>query len=78
MTTTFGQTQADKLTEENNIARKIVSEISNYGVTDRQRWLIMYYLALELEDFEKMRETCCFLKEINPEINMTKIYEGNK
>jgi len=78
MTTTFGQTQADKLTEENNIARKIVSEISNYGVTDRQRWLIMYYLALEIEDFEKMRETCCFLKEINPEINMTKIYEGNK
>ena len=78
MTTTFGQTQADKLTEENNVARKIVAEISNYGVTDRQRWLIMYYLALELEDFEKMRETCCFLKEINPEINMTKIYEGNK
>jgi len=78
MTTTFGQTKADKLAKESTIARKIVSEISNYGVTDRQRWLIIYYLALELEDMEKVQEVCSFLKEINPEISMSKIYEGKK
>jgi hypothetical protein len=77
MTEIYGQTKADKLAEENNIARKIVSEISNYGVSDRQRWLIIYYLALEIENVDKMQETCSFLKEINPEINLTKIYEGN-
>lgn len=76
MTTTFGQTKADRLAEEATIARKIVSEISNYGVTDRQRWLIIYYLAMELEDIDKVQEVCSFLKEINPEINMSKIYEG--
>jgi hypothetical protein len=76
MTTTFGQTKADKLAEESTVARKIVSEISNYGVTDRQRWLIIYYLAMELEDIEKVQEVCSFLKEINPEISMSKIYEG--
>jgi hypothetical protein len=74
---TYGKTRADKLAEENNIARKIVSEIANYGVSDRQRWLIMYYLALELENVEKMQETTAFLKEINPDISMTHIYEGN-
>jgi hypothetical protein len=74
----YGQTRADKLAEENRIARQIVSEIANYGVSDRQRWLIMYYLSLELEDVEKMQETTAFLKEINPNINMTHIYEGNK
>lgn len=78
MTEIFGQTRADKLAEESNVARQIVSEISNYGVSDRQRWLIIYYLALEIEDVEKMQEVCSFLKEINPEISMTKIYEGNK
>ena len=74
----YGQTRAEKLAEENNTARKIVSEISNYGVSDRQRWLIMYYLALEIEDVEKMQETTAFLKEINPDISMTHVYEGNK
>lgn len=76
MTTTFGQIKADKLAEESAVARKIVNEISNYGVTDRQRWLIIYYLALELEDIEKVQEVCSFLKEINPEISISKIYEG--
>ena len=74
----YGQTSADKLAEENKLARKIVSEISNFGVSDRQRWLIMYYLALEIESVEKMQEVTAFLKEINPDINMTHVYEGNK
>ena len=74
----FGKTQADKYSEENKIARQIVSEIGNFGVNDRQRWLIMYYLALEIEDVEKMQEVASFLKEINPNINMTHIYEGNQ
>jgi len=73
----FGKTRADSLAEENNIARKIVSEISNFGVSDRQRYLIMYYLSLELEDIEKVQEISSFLKEIRPDINMTHLYEGN-
>lgn len=74
----YGSLQADKLAEEQATARKIVSEINNFGISERQRWLIMYYLALEIEDVEKMQEVTSFLKEVNPEINITKIYEGNK
>jgi hypothetical protein len=74
----YGQTMSDKLAEENNQARKIISEINNFGISERQRWLIMYYLALELEDIEKMQEITSFLKEMNPNINMTHVYEGTK
>ena len=74
----YGHTMSDKLAEENSQARKIVSEINKFGISERQRWLIMYYLALELEDVEKMQElTGCF-KELNPNINMTHVYEGTK
>jgi len=73
----YGKTRAEKIADENKSARQIVSEISNFGISDRQRWLIMYFLALELEDFEKVREVTSFLKEIYPDINMTHIYEGN-
>jgi hypothetical protein len=74
----YGQTMSDKLAEENNQARKIILEINNFGITERQRWLIMYYLALELEDVEKMQELTSILKEMNPNINMTHVYEGTK
>lgn len=74
----YGQTMSDKLAEENNQARKIVSEINKFGISERQRWLIMYYLALELEDIEKMQELTSFFKELNPNINMTHVYEGTK
>ena len=72
----YGQTRADKLAEENKVARQIVSEISNFNISDRQRWLIIYYLALELEDIEKMQELAACIKELNPEVNITNVYEG--
>ena len=74
----YGKNLSDKLAEENNQARKIVSEIFNFGISERQKWLIMYYLALELEDVEKMQELTSVIKEINPNINITSIYEGTK
>jgi predicted transcriptional regulator len=71
----FGKSQADKLAEENNTARKIVKEINQYGISERQRWLVMYYLALEIEDVEKMQEITSMLKELNSDMNISSIYE---
>lgn len=76
MTELYGKTRADKLAEENLTARKIVQEISQFGISERQRYLIMYYLSLELEDIEKAQEVAAFLKEISPEMTITGIYEG--
>lgn len=74
----FGKTNADKLADENLTARKIVSEISNFGITERQKYLIMYYLSLEIEDIEKAQLVSSFLKEVVPNLTITGIYEGDK
>lgn len=76
MTEMYGQTKAEKLAEENLTARKIVSEIANFGISERQRYLIMYYLSLELENIEKSQEISAFLKEVAPELTITGLYEG--
>lgn len=78
MTELYGKTNADKLAEENLLARKIVKEISEFGISERQRCLIMYYLSLELEDIEKAQVISSFLKECMPELTITGIYDGGK
>jgi hypothetical protein len=78
MTKIYGTSNADKLAEENLIARKIVKEISEFGINERQRCLIMYYLSLELEDIEKAQNISSFLKECIPDLTITGIYEGTK
>jgi len=78
MSELYGKTNADKLAEENEIARKIVREISQFEVTERQKYLIMYYLSLELEDIENAQEISSFFKELLPNLTITGIYEGSK
>jgi len=72
----YGKSNADKLVEENLVARKIVKEIADFGISDRQRCLIMYYLSLELEDIEKSQIISLFLKDCIPDLTITGIYEG--
>ena len=52
----YGTSASDRLAEENLTCRKIVKEIGDFGVTDRQRLMIIYLLALELENVQHMRE----------------------
>jgi hypothetical protein len=73
----YGQLKSEKLVEEAQVARQIVKEINNFQITDRQRWLIIHALALEVEDIEKMRELVACINELNgSELFLTKIYEN--
>lgn len=75
MTNTYGQTASEKLAEESNTARQIVKEIGQFGINDRQRWLIIYYLSMELENVEEMKEMCSFIKDLKgDQIFISKIY----
>jgi hypothetical protein len=62
-TSLYGEFQSEKLANESQIARQIVKEINNFGINERQRWLIIHSLALELENQEDMRELIGFIKE---------------
>jgi len=76
MTEMYGKTKAEKLAEESFVSRQIVKEISQFGISERQRCLIMYYLSLELENIEKAQLISSFLKENCPDLTISGIYEG--
>jgi len=76
MSELYGSTNADKLAEESIVARKIIGEIYQFGISERQKYLIMYYLSLELEDIEKAQNISGFLKELVPNLTIAGIYEG--
>jgi hypothetical protein len=59
----YGELRSEKLAEENRIAREIVKEINNFGINERQRWLIMYLLSMELENVEDLKKVTSFIKE---------------
>lgn len=60
----YGKLQSEKIAEENRIAREIIKEIGNFGINERQRWLVIYGLAMELENFDELREVTAFIKEL--------------
>jgi hypothetical protein len=61
---TFGKLSSEKLAEENEDCRKIVREILNVGLTQRQQMFIIYLLSLELENIEYVKDLTDVIKEI--------------
>lgn len=60
----YGQLRSEKHAEENDMCRKIAKEISQFGITERQRLFLIYTLALELEDSDVMLELTACIKEL--------------
>ena len=60
----YGQASSEKTAEENQTCRQIVREVMNFGVSQRQQLLIIYLLALELEDVTKMKSITEFMKDV--------------
>lgn len=59
----YGQLQSEKMVEDAAVGRQIALEISKFGISDRQRWHVIYQLALELEDVEDMKELTTLIRE---------------
>lgn len=75
----YGQMQSEKIAAENKTARQIVSEINNFGISDRQRWLILYQLSLELENVEEMKSMTSHIKDLKgDQIFISKIYGADE
>ena len=50
----YGKTESEIDAEKSFKCRQIVKEILNFGVTEDQKLNIIYLMALELEDRDKM------------------------
>ena len=68
MSEIYGKLGSEKLSEENEICRKIVSEIMGFGINQRQLKYVIYLLSLNIEEVDSMRELVGLTKEIFPEV----------
>jgi len=60
----YGELQSEKIAEENRVVREIAKEISNFGINERQRWLLIHQIALELDNISDLQELTAFIKEL--------------
>lgn len=78
---TYGNLQSEKIALENTQARQIVREINQFEINDRQRWIIIHLLCLELENVEDMKAmTSLITARKGKDLFLSKIYgsdEGN-
>jgi len=75
----YGQLNSEKLAEDKKVAQEIVSEINKFGINDRQRWIIMHLLSLELENVQDMRDMVEFIKsKKDTEIFISKLYNSDE
>lgn len=61
---TYGQLNSEKLARENDDCRRIVKEILNVGLSQRQHMFLIYLLSLELENIEHVQCLSDVIKEI--------------
>jgi len=75
----YGKTHSEKVAEDKKIAQQIVAEINKFGINDRQRWMILHLLSLEIEDIQDMREIVSFIKsKKEKDIFITKLYTSGE
>jgi hypothetical protein len=53
----------DRIVDNQCRAREIVKAINDYGVNNEQAWLVIYNLALQLEEVDAMQDLVAFIKE---------------
>lgn len=61
---TFGQLSSEKIAKENEDCRRIVKEVLNVGLSQRQQMFLIYLLSLELENIEHVKNLTDLIKEI--------------
>ena len=71
----YGQLPSEKMAEDSKVAHEIVREVNNFGISDRQRWLIINYLAMELENISEMQALTGYISEVKGDnLFISKLY----
>lgn len=72
---TYGVLESEKIAELNLTARNIVKELNDFGINDHQRQMIIYLLALELEDRQTMLDVTTIIREQNDHLLVSDLGE---
>jgi hypothetical protein len=60
----YGQMKSEKMAEENELCRQMMREINNFGISERQRLMLIFLLAQELENVEQMKAVTKLVREV--------------
>lgn len=66
----YGKTDTEKWVEKKEEIYQIKNEINNFGITDKQRYFLLYVLSMEIENVENSRTISNIVLQCCPEINI--------
>lgn len=73
----FGKLKSEKLAEDNQKCRQIVADINNMGLSDDQCVLLIYLLAMQIENFEHSREIAESVRMLREDLFLVELEEEN-
>lgn len=59
----------EKIAIQKEESRAIVKKIIDFGITEDQKIDIMYFLAMNIQDNQKMKDICFFLSKYTDKVN---------
>lgn len=75
MSNVYGQLDSEKMANDNKVSRQIVKEINDFGINDRQRWMIIKLLTLELENVDHMKQLTKLIDDLKAnEILVSRVF----
>jgi len=73
----YGKLNSEKLAEDNEKCRQIVVELNKMGLSDNQCTLLIYLLALQIENFENSRDIAELVRTLRKDLFLVEIEEEN-
>jgi archaellum biogenesis ATPase FlaH len=61
----YGLLQSEKFAQEAQVAREIVKEIMNFGVSQKQMMIIIHSLIMNLENIEHVQTLSSVIRELS-------------
>ena len=74
----IGKSETERKVEKITESRNIVKEIIKFGINEEKKKDVIYFLAMELENNDLMRELCSILKNYRQGINQDEETEYNE
>lgn len=72
----FGEFDSELLSKDKLLAREILKEINNFGISESQRVFLIQALSQELESIELSKEISFIIKDLSPNLFISRIEGG--
>lgn len=74
----IGKSEIEEWAQRKNEVYQIKSEINKFGLTDKQRYFLIYVLSQEIENIENSRLISKTILNCRPDINVLNMVEEDE